>query len=213
MVGIGQTRSWLEDPGEPLDPEIVRLTGLSDADLAGRRIDDEAVATLLADAVVVIAHNATFDRPWWERRFALASTKRWACSLREVDWRGHGHEGRTLGTLLADVGGWFNTRHRADVDVDALVALLSAALLNGRTVASELLFTASRPTWRISAICAPYNAKNQLRRCGYRWVADHRVWRADVAEDQREAELTWLAAEADCACPAVERVTWLNRHR
>lgn len=213
VVGIGRTQSWLEDPGEPLNREITQLTGLSDADLAGQRIDDAAVAALLENAEVVVAHSAAFDRPWWERRFDLARPKRWACSLREVDWRGHSYEGRGVGALLAEVGHWFNARHRADADVDALVALLTAALPNGRTVASELLLTASRPTWRIAATRAPYEAKERLRRRGYRWSSDRRVWRVEVSEDKREAELAWLADEADCACPTVERVTWLDRHR
>lgn len=213
IVGIGETLSWLEDPGELLTPEISRLTGLSDADLAGQWIDDTALDTLIQDAAVIIAHNAGFDRPWWERRFPLVRTKAWACSLREVDWCGHGFEGRTLGGLLGDVGGWFNARHRADADVDALVALLTASLPNGRTVASELLLTAVRPTVRVSATRAPYAVKSQLRLRGYRWSASCRTWRIEIAEDQLETELAWLAVEAECLAPATEQVTWFDRYR
>lgn len=35
--------SWLEDPGQALEPRIVQITGLCDEDLAGKQIDDEAV--------------------------------------------------------------------------------------------------------------------------------------------------------------------------
>jgi DNA polymerase-3 subunit epsilon len=213
IVGIGQTMSWLEDPSEPLTGEISHLTGLTNADLAGQRIADHAVEQLLADAAVVIAHNARFDRPWWEERFPLARAKPWACSLCEVDWRGHGFEGRTLGTLLNQIVGWFNARHRADADVDALVGLLTGTLPPGHTVAAELLITASKPTVRVSATGAPYEAKDRLRLRGYRWAANERVWQIDVAEAERDGELAWLAAEASCPAPRSQRVTWFDRHR
>ena len=40
IVGIGPSASWLEDPGFSLPPEITRLTGLTDADIAGKAIPD-----------------------------------------------------------------------------------------------------------------------------------------------------------------------------
>jgi len=213
IVGIGETLSWLQDPGEPLSPAISRLTGLSDADLAGQRIDDVGVEQLLADADVVIAHNARFDRPWWQARYPLAFAKPWACSLAEVDWRGHGYEGRSLGVLLDQAGGWFNGRHRADADVDALVALLTVTLPPGHTVAAELILTAGKPTARISATRAPFAAKDRLRQRGYRWAAKPRVWQIEVARDAQDAEVAWLAAEADCRSPEIQPVTWFERYR
>jgi len=168
---------------------------------------------MLADAHVIIVHNGVFDRPWWEARYPLARAKPWACSMREVDWKGHGFEGRTLGTLLDQVAGFFNARHRADSDVDALVALLTATLPPGHTVAAELLLTAGKPTARISATAAPFALKEKLRQRGYRWNPTARVWQKEVPEISRDAELVWLAAEADCVSPAVQPVTWFDRHR
>jgi DNA polymerase-3 subunit epsilon len=213
IVEIGRTRSWLEDPGSLLSEEIVQLTGLNNGDLAGQQIDDAAVERLLTSADVLIAHNAGFDRPWWEARFPLARAKPWACSLREVDWRWHGQESRSLGVLLDRVGGWFNSRHRADADVDALVALLTAALPSGWTVCTELILTAQRPTIRLDAIAAPFAAKDALRTRGYRWMAEKRVWQREVPEESEPAELAWLAAEASCPNPVSHRVTWFERHR
>jgi DNA polymerase-3 subunit epsilon len=213
IVDIGQTVSWLEDPGEPLSGKISRLTGLTDAALAGKRIDDHAVEQLLTDAAVVIAHNAAFDRPWWEDRFPLARVTPWACSLGEVGWRGHGYEGRTLGGLLDQVAGWFNARHRADADVDALVGLPTAKLPPGHTVATELIITAGKPTVRISAVGVPYAAKDRLRLRGYRWAAAERVWQIEVPETHGDAEIAWLAIEASCSSPRSQRITWFDRHR
>jgi DNA polymerase-3 subunit epsilon len=213
IVAIGETRSWLQDPGESLLPQIGRLTGLTDADLAGQRIDDFSVEQMLADANVVVAHNAKFDRPWWQARYPLAYAKPWACSLAEVGWREHGFEGRSLGILLDQAGGWFNARHRADADVNALVALLTVKLPPGHTVAAEMLLTAGKPTLRISASGAPYAVKDALRLRGYRWQAADRIWQRDVAEADHAVEVAWLAAEAESFAPKVERITWFERYR
>lgn len=43
--------------------------------------------------------------------------------MRDLDWRAHGFEGRTLSHLLARMG-WFYDAQRAQTDVDALLHLL-----------------------------------------------------------------------------------------
>ena len=110
IVAIGAVHDWLEDPGYPLPREIALLTGLNDADLAGRRIDDVAVLGLLSDADLIVAHNAAFDAAWIEQRYPTIAGKPWSCSLRDIDWRMLGYEARQLGGLLAEVAGFFNTR-------------------------------------------------------------------------------------------------------
>ena len=57
----------LHDPGRPLDAFITDLTGLTDDDLRGRRIDVEAANALIARSNLIVAHNARFDRPFFER--------------------------------------------------------------------------------------------------------------------------------------------------
>jgi hypothetical protein len=79
-------QSWLQDPGEPLTPEIIDVTGLTDEMLAGHTIPDDEVAAVVEGALV-IAHNAGFDRPVCERRFPWAERHPWACSANQVDWR------------------------------------------------------------------------------------------------------------------------------
>jgi DNA polymerase-3 subunit epsilon len=53
---------WFEDPGLSIPPEITTITGITDEMVAGHRIDDRAVNDLLGPIVLVIAHNADFDR-------------------------------------------------------------------------------------------------------------------------------------------------------
>lgn len=76
IVDVGPRRSWLEDPGRLLPSEISKLTGLVDADLAGRSIDEAAAMAMLRSAEFVCAHNARFDlgvlvrRLTWRERYA-----------------------------------------------------------------------------------------------------------------------------------------------
>ena len=63
IVEVGRPYAFLEDPGAPLAPAIVELTGLTDADLAGRSIDVGMATALLRSGDVVVCHNARFDAP------------------------------------------------------------------------------------------------------------------------------------------------------
>ncbi len=213
IVGIGPVHDWVEDPGHPLPAEIVRLTGLTEAVLAGRTIDDEAALYLLSSADVIIAHNASFDAAWIERRYPSIAGKPWVCSLRDIDWRAQGYEGRQLGALLGEVAGFFNTRHRADADVAALVALLATTLPSGRTVCSEMLLAAQRPTIRVVAEGAPFESKDRLKQRGYRWDFAIRRWWIEIAGTATDDERDWLAIEAHCPRPTLREITWHQRHR
>jgi DNA polymerase-3 subunit epsilon len=97
ITHIGPIRSWREDPGVPLTSETTAITGLTDADVAGERIDEAEATRVLRSASLVVAHHAAFDRPYVERRLEEARGLDWACSFRQIDWRARGFDGRTLG--------------------------------------------------------------------------------------------------------------------
>ena len=156
IVDVGPSFRWLEDPGVPLPPEIVALTGLTDEAVAGRRIGEAEASCLILDADFVVAHNASFDRPFVETRLPLAAGKPWICSMRDVDWRALGFEGRVLSHLLSQMG-WFYEAHRADIDVTALLHLLDHRPGGrARSILADAIGTASRPGWLVEAVRAPY---------------------------------------------------------
>jgi DNA polymerase III subunit epsilon len=76
--------SALEDPGRPIPPESTAIHGITDDMVKGQRFDDAAVASLLDGVALVIAHNATFDRPFLEARFPLFEHLHWGCSIRDI---------------------------------------------------------------------------------------------------------------------------------
>jgi hypothetical protein len=79
-------RSRFFDP-----PEITTLTGITDEMVTGQSIDDPAVDDLLKRVVLIIAHNASFDRRYLERRLPAFATKHWACIHSDIDWKSRGH--------------------------------------------------------------------------------------------------------------------------
>lgn len=218
IVKIDRSYSWLEDPGCALPEDIVRLTGLTDADLRGQSIDDDAVRRLLRSAEFVCAHNAFFDRGMFERRIEGIGDLAWACSCNDIDWRASGFDGRSLGWLLAQVG-YFHGAHRAGDDVDAVIALLQKRLPAGRTALAEMLERARAPSWRFKAIGAAFEVKEKLRLRGYKWDAMAKSWWREVPDTQRVEEEWWLAghvysfeARPKALGPIIERITWRERY-
>lgn len=210
IVGVMPPRSWLEDPGAPLDPRIIAITGITNEDVAGHRIDDRQALAMLARASLAIGHNCKFDLSFIERRLPGAAGKDWACSCTEIDWPMLGFDSRVQGYLLMQ-SGWFNTAHRAAADVWSLFWLLQQQH-GEQTLLQRLLLASDQPTMRIDACYAPYRLKDDLKLRGYRWDADNKVWWIEIAEGACKAEIAWLyqlGVQSPLLTPIMARV----RHR
>ena len=212
ITDVGLPRSWREDPGFGLDPAITRLTGLTDADLAGHVIDDDAAVAMLKSANVIIAHNAAFDVRFVEARLPAIAGQAWACSLNEIEWPEHGFGGRQLGHLLLEAG-YFFAGHRAEQDVLAVLHLLAHRSPSGHPLLSSLIACAQRTTMRVDAIGAPFASKDLLKTRGYRWHATDRYWWTEVPEADAKAEQLWLQHNACEHGARLTPVTWRERHR
>jgi DNA polymerase-3 subunit epsilon len=213
ITHLDEPYEWREDPGEPLTEEIRRLTGLTDADLAGREIDEGAATRLLRSATIVVAHNARFDRTWVENRLPEACGLDWDCSMSEVDWRARGFDGKVLGYLLMQAGFYF-CGHRASADVDALIQMLRHVSAGGRTALSEMIELGSRPSWMIRARGADFGVKDLLRERGYRWSSNDKVWWREIEDRCLDEEQFWLArnvydfsAKPKALGPDIQRIT------
>jgi DNA polymerase-3 subunit epsilon len=192
-VGEVQVYDGLEDPGKPIPPEVVALTGIRDADVQGQRLDEARVAELLAGADLIIAHNAGFDRPFVESRIGQFAHVNWACSFADIDWKAQGRSSAKLESL-AQANGWFYDAHRAEMDCHALLAVLAQKLPEeAHTGLTQLLQAVARPSYSLQATNAPFEAKDKLKTRGYRWNAEQRVWHTRLkTEDELNAECAWL---------------------
>jgi DNA polymerase-3 subunit epsilon len=190
---VGPMYSALEDPGAPLSREVTDITGLSDERLRGQKIDDGMVAALMSDAVLVIAHNADFDRKMIERRFSGFDQVAWACSQRDVKWEKFGCYGVKLEYLLMVLCSEFYEAHDALQDCLAGVHVLATPRLEDVSPFQMLLQSVRTPTIRLWAHESPYATKDRLRLRRYRWFpAPNRCWAKDLKADELEAERAWL---------------------
>ena len=217
---VGKPYSWLEDPGYSLPPEVTRLTGLTDADVAGRSLDEDRIDELMLGATIRIAHNARFDRAFVERQLPLTAGATWACSCEEVPWRERGFDGaaRNLGWLLMQTGSWHDG-HRAIADVDAVIALMGHRFADGAMALSLLLRSSAARGWIVRADGAPFHKKERLKGRGYRWSPTERVWAKEIGQLDRVDEEAWLAsnvypttARPGAAQPVFAEVTARTRY-
>ncbi|WP_454719120.1 3'-5' exonuclease [Caulobacter segnis] len=198
VCSVGAPFVALREPSVPISEEITRITGITPEMVAGKTIDPNAVAAFIAPAMVVIAHNAQFDRRFVERQYEAFKLKGWACSMSQVAWADHGFEGTKLAYLAGQCGFFFDG-HRAENDCLAGLEILGRPLKSGRTALSHLLETARKSSWRIWAERAPYDQKDKLKARGYRWNGEEgpapRAWYIDVDEADRQTELDFLQTE------------------
>src|SRR5262245_14097531 len=199
ITGVSAAFQSFNQPSIAIPPDVVELTGISEEMTKGCRIDAAAVETFVADANIVIAHNAAFDRKFAERSWDIFRHKHWACSSTGIDWRKFGSAGTKLAYLLTECG-FFHGAHRAIDDCYATLEVLARPLTrSGKSALAVLLEHARHTTFRIWAEGAPFNLRENLRRRRYRWNDGSdgrpRSWYVDVEEVALSAELDFLRSE------------------
>ena len=86
----------LEEPSVEIAEEASKVHGISMEMLTGKKINDDDVKEYIDEAVIILAHNAPFDRQMVEKRFPFFKDKHWGCSMRDVSWKENGHKIRIL---------------------------------------------------------------------------------------------------------------------
>ncbi len=217
IAGVTEAFTSFNEPSVPIPLEVTALTGITDEMVAGRQINDDAVSSFVDDAVIVIAHNASFDRKFAERYWPIFQRKAWGCSATEIEWRKHGFEGSRLGYLLNGAG-FFHQAHRAVDDCYALLEILAFELsTTGTSAFAVLLEQARRKTMRVWAEQSPFDLKDKLKRRGYRWSDGSdgrpRSWYVDLDESRLDDEISFLKTEIYLgdAEPRVQALTAFDR--
>jgi len=156
------------------------------------------VNDLLGRAILIIAHNAAFDRRFLERRLPAFATKHWACSHSDIDWKAEGIRASAL-EFIAYALGFFHDGHRAASDCRATLHVLAQRLPGtGRLALQALLEQARLPTWRLWARDTAIEKKDVLKARGYAWSPGEfgrpKCWYRDVSDTDKTAEVEWLRA-------------------
>lgn len=197
-----------EDPGFPIPPEITELTGITTEQVQGLRIDDNLVSSYLVGDPIIIAHNAKFDRKFFETRLPTHSNLRWACSCFDLDWTNKGLGGKSLTSLLAGEGYFFDA-HRAATDCYATTWLFHVL----PQYFSALINYANAPSVFLNAYGFPFDYKDLLKERGYRWDAANRVWGREVLQSDCLSELQFLDTVAGYSSARVQQIPLTARER
>ena len=203
----------MQQPSDPLDPEISLITGLTDADLAGQLIDVRALEETVAACSLLVAHNAPFDRPMCERLSAVFRDKPWVCTMNLINWRLEGANGRSLDAAAAAHMLWFSA-HRALDDARALLHLVALPLPeSARMPLAVMIEELKTPRCEVWLWGAPFEARESIRAAGFRWrpqeLAREKGWALTVKDiDAAEAidRAARLAARHGCRASGLIRV-------
>ena len=212
--------SGYQDPNIPIPGHITKLTGISDDMVKGHSIDESAVSEYLKGVDIIIAHNAQFDRAFFETAFPNITPKAWACSMRDINWSEEDINSLKL-EYIAYRYGFFFEGHRAIIDCLVGIHILAQKLLISKTpVLKRLLDTALQLEFKIIARDTPYESKDLLKTKGYRWgmppANTHRAWYITVPENRVEEEIKYLRSdiyESNTALPIeIEISDAFNKH-
>lgn len=193
----------LEDPGFPIPPEAIAVHGITDAMVAGKRIDDAAVERLLEGVSLVVAHNSKFDRVFLEKRLPVFAKLPWGCSFAQVSWSEEGVGSAKL-EYIAYKYGFFYDAHRADVDCFALLEVLQQKLpKSGELVLKSILNALNQKSYTVFATGSPFETKDTLKTRSYRWDGEKKCWHITVTGDEAiKAEVVWLKTHVYGGKPA-----------
>jgi DNA polymerase-3 subunit epsilon len=220
VLDVISSESWLDDPGRAIPDDVVRLTGITNDEVRGQRIDAARVRELSDGVALFIAHNASFDRPFIDRKFPFLADRHWGCSMNDVPWRDRNIGSHKLDYLLyTHANAFLDTHHRALDDCRATLHVLATAFADARTPMALLLANCRQQRSRVSAIRSPYETKDVLRKRGYSWSGESgtppKVWCREVATADVAAELLWLREHVyanGSAEPTVDKVDLRRRY-
>lgn len=151
----------------------------------GNQVDSGTYDSLIFDAGqarCVVAHNASFDRKWMH----ALHHKPWVCSQRHIEWPNEQGRDVSLEKLALAHGVGVLPGHRAIYDVMTLVRVFDAVRGESTGRIAHLIDRALRPKAIYRAMVT--YADNQLAKDeGYRWDADSKQWRKDMAIEDADA--------------------------
>ena len=190
-----ETYDEFEDPGIPIPSESIKIHGITDDMVHGKKISDAVVESLMADVSLVIAHNAAFDRKVIESRLPIFQNKAWGCSFAQMPWKSEGFGSAAL-EFIAYKYGFHFSGHRASMDCHALLEILqSEMLVSGVKILKILLDKTCELDLKLWALNTPFETKDKLRERGYRWNNERRIWYRTVSNEDLAQETDWLRAE------------------
>ena len=220
VLQILAAESWLQDPGRAIPADVSKLTGITDEDVRGQSIDEHRVRELCADVKLILAHNASFDRPFLDRRLPFLADTHWGCSMNDVPWQERGLSSRKLEVLLAaHTNTFLDTHHRALDDCRATLHVLATPFNDAQLPLQLLLANCRMPRVRVAATNSHFDTKDALRQRGYSWTGDKgkppKTWCREIAHAELDHELQWMREQiygTHPGQPTIEKIDLRKRY-
>ena len=196
IIEVIDTYNELHDPGKPIPAEITKITHISNEDVKGKAIDWSRVIQMVQRSHLIICHNSRFDRNFLELQTteaikAVVENKPFACTIKDIDWKGRGYESSKLDYLNFKLG-YFYEGHRALVDCWATFNLL----LHEKGAFDELKANVRCKETLLCAENAAFDKKDLLKARNYRWSDGSsslpKCWYIVITNEQLAAEKEWL---------------------
>ena len=188
--------SQYQYPNKPISKYITKLTGITDDMVKGHHINIDEVASYLNNVDIIIAHNAQFDRTFFEMTFPAIPPKAWGCLMYDIDWKSEDISSHKL-EYIAYKYNFFYEGHRAITDSLVGIHVLAQNLLNSRQpVLKQLLTNSLAIRFKLWATNSPYDTKDLLKARGYRWNSNqtdkYKTWSIELTEDKVVEEISYL---------------------
>ncbi|MGK7913673.1 MAG: 3'-5' exonuclease [Synechococcus sp.] len=140
---------------------------------------------MVAEADYAIAHNADFDRQWFDDHHLPKLVKDgqpmpWLCTMSDFRWPLAAKQGGSLVSLALDYGIGVNAAHRALTDCQ-----LIAMLFDRVTDLSSRVALASQPKYMYRAHVS-YNDRSLAKEAGFRWNSKAKIWSRKLGEQEVE---------------------------
>lgn len=173
-----RARSWLI---EGATNEAEAVNGIAPA-LLSHGIEEAAVmrqihAIATKECEVIVAHNASFDRQWFEPSIQNLA---WACSCDDMEWP-RKSTSRSLAALALAHGVGVVSAHRALDDVMTLVRMFERAAELGADVPA-MIARALRPKAKYQALVS-YDDREKAKAAGFRWDGATKTWTRTLARE------------------------------
>lgn len=182
--------SLLNQPSEPISEVITQVTGITNEDLEGHKIDWRAMEERLSNVSVFVAHNSAFDRGFCEKYSDIFKGRHWGCSMAQVDYfEAFGLSTKSLEFIVFKACNAFYDAHRALDDVQATSFLLSHNDQNGMPLLGQVFKEIGNPGVLVRAVKAPFDLKDIFRERGYRWAAEVKAWQKFMQPDEALDEI------------------------
>jgi len=167
----------LQAPTIPMSEEAYALAGLTEEDLeSDHPFDKESLYEILGDAEYIITPNSSFFRPFFHKTFPKCKPMKWGCFL---------ETGKSLRTELEELGFWYDQKNT----LEKVSALRFCLALQADSVYKSFLENIDKERYIAKAWALPFDLKDEIKKYGYKFNWDEKVWykvidEADIPEEE-----------------------------